>query len=97
MFKYFVLQLKSLCKYTYFQKPFLEGVEHLTEDVVSVFPAADSLEQYVIALITSTCEEGTADSYYKKLALYKVSNDEEKKRLHFHLVNFLWPYTAIIC
>lgn len=53
-------------------KPFLEGVEHLTEDVVSVFPAADSLEQYVMSLITSTCEEGTADSYCKKLALYKL-------------------------
>ncbi|KAK1374115.1 Transcription elongation factor like [Heracleum sosnowskyi] len=53
-------------------KPFLEGVEHLTEDVVSVFPAADSFEQYVLALITSTCQEGTAESYYKKLALYKL-------------------------
>lgn len=69
-----------------FQKPFLEGVEHLTEDVVSVFPAADSLEQYVIALITSTCEEGTADSYCKKLALYKVSKNEAEKRWHFHLI-----------
>ncbi|KAG2313752.1 hypothetical protein Bca52824_025309 [Brassica carinata] len=29
-------------------KPFLDGTEHLTEDVVSVFPAADSLEQYLL-------------------------------------------------
>jgi hypothetical protein len=26
------------------QRPFLEHAEHLTEDVVSVFPAADALE-----------------------------------------------------
>ncbi|PIA60119.1 hypothetical protein AQUCO_00400782v1 [Aquilegia coerulea] len=45
-------------------KPFLDGVEHLTEDAVSVFPAADSLEQYVMALITSTCEEEIVDEYW---------------------------------
>ncbi|KAG5227730.1 protein unc [Salix suchowensis] len=37
-------------------KPFLDGTEHLTEDVVSVFPAADSLEQYIMALITLRIE-----------------------------------------
>ncbi|KAL8061867.1 hypothetical protein ABFX02_02G110600 [Erythranthe guttata] len=53
-------------------KPFLDSAEHLTEDVVSVFPAADSLEQNLISVITSTCEEGSADSYLKKLNLYKI-------------------------
>ncbi|KAL3814736.1 hypothetical protein ACJIZ3_016004 [Penstemon smallii] len=53
-------------------KPFLETVEHLTEDVVSVFPAADSLEKNLIAVITSTCEEGTAEAYLKKLNRYKI-------------------------
>ncbi|KAK3025642.1 hypothetical protein RJ639_040628 [Escallonia herrerae] len=55
-------------------KPFLDGVEHLTEDVVSVFPAADSLEQYVMTVIESACEEGTAETYIRKLTQYKVSS-----------------------
>lgn len=53
-------------------KPFLDSVEHLTEDVVSVFPAADSFEQYVIEVITSVCKEGSAEAYCKKLNLYKI-------------------------
>ncbi|KAG8391105.1 hypothetical protein BUALT_Bualt01G0153200 [Buddleja alternifolia] len=53
-------------------KPFLDSAEHLTEDVVSVFPAADSLEQNLIAVIKSTCEEGTAEAYLKKLNMYKI-------------------------
>ncbi|XP_052193240.1 protein unc-13 homolog isoform X4 [Diospyros lotus] len=53
-------------------KPFVDGAEHLTEDVVSVFPAADSLEQYVLTLITSTCEEGSAEAHVKRLTLYKI-------------------------
>ncbi|KAL0464252.1 UNVERIFIED_CONTAM: protein unc-13 [Sesamum latifolium] len=53
-------------------KPFVDSAEHLTEDVVSVFPAADSLEQNLIAVITSTCQEGTAEAYLKKLNLYKI-------------------------
>ncbi|KAK2989872.1 hypothetical protein RJ640_015204 [Escallonia rubra] len=53
-------------------KPFLDGVEHLTEDVVSVFPAADSLEQYVMTAIESACEEGTAEAYIRKLTQYKI-------------------------
>ncbi|KAL5720155.1 Protein unc-13 [Ranunculus cassubicifolius] len=56
-------------------KPFLESVEHLTEDAVSVFPAADSLEQYVLALITSSCEEEIVDEYCKrKLIPYQVES-----------------------
>lgn len=53
-------------------KPFVSGAEHLTEDVVAVFPAADSFEQFVLALIVSACEEGTAEGYIKKLTLYKI-------------------------
>lgn len=55
-----------------FQKPFLDSAEHLTEDIVAVFPAADSLEQYIIEIIVQTCEEGAADAYCRKLNLYKV-------------------------
>lgn len=53
-------------------KPFLNSVEQLTEDVVLVFPAADSFEQYVMDLITSSCGEGEAEVSLKKLALYKI-------------------------
>ncbi|KAG9156862.1 hypothetical protein Leryth_025128 [Lithospermum erythrorhizon] len=53
-------------------KPFLDAVEHLTEDVVSVFPAADSFEQYVIEVITSSCKDGSAEANCKKLNMYKI-------------------------
>lgn len=53
------------------QKPFLNSVEQLTEDVVLVFPAADSLEEYVMDLISS-CGGGEAEYSLKKLAPYKV-------------------------
>lgn len=53
-------------------KPFLTSVEQLTEDVVLVFPAADSFEQYVMDLITSSCGEGEAEVSMKKLSLYKI-------------------------
>ncbi|XP_010097920.2 uncharacterized protein LOC21392690 [Morus notabilis] len=55
-------------------KPFLDGAEHLTEDAVSVFPAADSLEQYIIALITSACQEETAAALCKRLSLYQIES-----------------------
>lgn len=79
-FIYFIWRHESLIKYHFFQKPFLDGAEHLTEDVVSVFPAADSLEQYVLTLIMSSCEEGIAESYCRKLNLYKVCVKAEKRR-----------------
>ncbi|KAI8546003.1 hypothetical protein RHMOL_Rhmol07G0081800 [Rhododendron molle] len=53
-------------------KPFINGAEHLTEDVVSVFPAADSLEQHVMTLIMSVYEETTAEAHFRKLTLYKI-------------------------
>ncbi|KAF8403659.1 hypothetical protein HHK36_011763 [Tetracentron sinense] len=56
-------------------KPFLDRAEHLTEDVVSVFPAADSLEQYIMALIASACKEETVDAYCRgKLTPYQVGH-----------------------
>ncbi|XP_044480644.1 protein unc-13 homolog isoform X2 [Mangifera indica] len=55
-------------------KPFLNGAEHLTEDVASVFPAADSLEQYIISLITSACGEDTAAVYHRKLVPYQIES-----------------------
>ncbi|KAH0981892.1 hypothetical protein GBA52_009069 [Prunus armeniaca] len=55
-------------------KPFLGVAEHLTEDVISVFPAADNLEQYIMELITSNCGEETADIYCRKLAPYQIGS-----------------------
>ncbi|PKA58486.1 hypothetical protein AXF42_Ash008773 [Apostasia shenzhenica] len=54
-------------------KPFLDRADHLTEDVVSVFPAAESLEQYVIMVIESARGETDVDDYCRrKLSLYQV-------------------------
>lgn len=54
------------------QKPFLNSVEQLTEDVVMVFPAADSFEEYVMDLISSSGGGGESEVSLKKLAPYKV-------------------------
>ncbi|KAI3800703.1 hypothetical protein L1987_28797 [Smallanthus sonchifolius] len=51
-------------------KPFLNSVEQLTEDVVLVFPAADSLEEYVMDLIASS--GGQSEVSLKKLSPYKI-------------------------
>ncbi|CAL0303648.1 unnamed protein product [Lupinus luteus] len=53
-------------------KPFVDGAEHLSEDVISVFPAAESLEQFVMALITSVCQEENAEIMFNKLNLYQI-------------------------
>ncbi|KAF7824749.1 protein unc-13-like protein [Senna tora] len=53
-------------------KPFMDGAEHLTEDVISVFPAAESLEQFIMALISSVCEEENAEIFCKKLNQYQI-------------------------
>ncbi|XP_023636309.1 uncharacterized protein LOC17883068 isoform X2 [Capsella rubella] len=55
-------------------KPFLDSAEHLTEDAVSVFPAADSLEQYLLELMTSVCGEDTNGPYFRKLIPYEVES-----------------------
>ncbi|KAK4285329.1 hypothetical protein QN277_002039 [Acacia crassicarpa] len=53
-------------------KPFMDGAEHLTEDVISVFPAAESLEQFIMVLITSVCEEENAAIFCRKLNQYQI-------------------------
>ncbi|CAK7336489.1 unnamed protein product [Dovyalis caffra] len=55
-------------------KPFLDGAEHLTEDTVSVFPAADSLELYIMALISSACAEGNMEVNFRKLTPYQIES-----------------------
>ncbi|XP_068662392.1 protein unc-13 homolog isoform X2 [Aristolochia californica] len=56
-------------------KPFLERAHHLTEDVVQVLPVADSLEQYVMAVIASVCDEENLDDHYReKIIPYQVEN-----------------------
>lgn len=55
------------------QGPFLEHAEHLTEDVVSVFPAADSLEQYIMSVMASVVGDDGLDSLCRqKLVPYEV-------------------------
>jgi hypothetical protein len=53
-------------------KPFLDSAEQLSEDVVSVLPAADSFEQHVLTLIKSTCGEEIEETYLRKLSSYKI-------------------------
>ncbi|GLJ39640.1 hypothetical protein SUGI_0810350 [Cryptomeria japonica] len=56
-------------------KPFLDGVSHLTEDVASVLPAADTLEQCLVELLSSVCKDGDADSHYKQqMPPYQIEN-----------------------
>ncbi|KAA3453470.1 Error-prone DNA polymerase 2 [Gossypium australe] len=53
-------------------KPFVDTAEHLTEDVVSVFPAADNLEQYILDLIKSACESENVEIHFRKLNPYQI-------------------------
>ncbi|BAF12827.1 protein unc-13 homolog isoform X2 [Oryza sativa Japonica Group] len=56
-------------------KPFLEHAEHLTEDVVSVFPAADALEQYIMSVMASVVGDDGLDSICRqKLAPYQIES-----------------------
>ncbi|XWS57034.1 hypothetical protein CRYUN_Cryun09bG0137000 [Craigia yunnanensis] len=55
-------------------KPFVDGAEHLTEDVVSVFPAADNLEQYILDLIKSACESDNVEIHFRKLNPYEIES-----------------------
>ncbi|KAE8713841.1 transcription factor HBP-1b(c1)-like [Hibiscus syriacus] len=48
--------------------------EHLTEDVVSVFPAADNLEQYILDLIKSACEGDNVEIHFRKLNPYQIES-----------------------
>ncbi|KAL3689134.1 hypothetical protein R1sor_015443 [Riccia sorocarpa] len=53
-------------------KPFLDGVSHLSEDVASVLPAADSLEQYLLDLVETVSEPGEDNVYEQQLVRYQV-------------------------
>ncbi|KMZ69915.1 hypothetical protein ZOSMA_202G00010 [Zostera marina] len=54
-------------------RPFLDHAEHLTEDVVSVFPEADSLERYIMTVISLACEEEIVkDNCLRKLISFEV-------------------------
>ncbi|KAG0517849.1 hypothetical protein BDA96_09G124700 [Sorghum bicolor] len=56
-------------------RPFLEHAEHLTEDVVSVFPAADALEQYTMSVMASVTGDDGLDSICRnKLAPYQIES-----------------------
>ncbi|KAL6880080.1 hypothetical protein ACP4OV_011645 [Aristida adscensionis] len=56
-------------------RPYLEHAEHLTEDVVSVFPAADALEQYIMSVMASVVGDDGLDSICRqKLAPYQIEN-----------------------
>ncbi|MBA0624310.1 hypothetical protein Godav_009694, partial [Gossypium davidsonii] len=55
-------------------KPFVDSAEHLTEDVVSVFPAADNLEQYILDLIKSACEGENVEIHFRKLNPYQIES-----------------------
>ncbi|KAK8643253.1 hypothetical protein V6N13_012557 [Hibiscus sabdariffa] len=55
-------------------KPFVDSSEHLTEDVVSVFPAADNLEQYILDLIKSACEGDNVEIHFRKLNPYQIES-----------------------
>ncbi|KAJ7533708.1 hypothetical protein O6H91_13G060800 [Diphasiastrum complanatum] len=54
-------------------KPFLDGVSQLTDDVASVLPAADSLEQYLMSLVAPV-EDGDSGSniYKQQMVPYQV-------------------------
>lgn len=55
------------------QKPFLDEVSQLTDDVSSVLPAADSLEQYLMELIASvTDDEDARRVFEQQMTPYQV-------------------------
>ncbi|XP_039795958.1 protein unc-13 homolog isoform X2 [Panicum virgatum] len=56
-------------------RPFLEHAEHLTEDVVSVFPASDALEQHIMSVMASVAGDDGLDSICRqKIASYQIEN-----------------------
>ncbi|KAJ1692321.1 hypothetical protein LUZ63_009019 [Rhynchospora breviuscula] len=67
----------SLLHKLYGQKlrPFLDRAEHLTEDVVYVFPAADSLEQYILSIMASVVGDDGLDGICRqKISVYQVES-----------------------
>lgn len=73
----------TLCAFSYtsqlillivLQKPFLDEVSQLTDDVSSVLPAADSLEQFLMELIKSVTDDDDARrDFEQQLTPYQVS------------------------
>ncbi|XP_020088273.1 uncharacterized protein LOC109710203 [Ananas comosus] len=56
-------------------RPFLDRAEHLTEDVVCVFPAADNLEHYIMSVMSSVVGDGgVEDICRQKITPYQVEN-----------------------
>lgn len=53
-------------------KPFLDGVSVLTDDVASVLPAADSLEQYLMGLVMSANSERDTNYYKEQMKPFQV-------------------------
>ncbi|XP_024542200.1 uncharacterized protein LOC9647607 [Selaginella moellendorffii] len=53
-------------------KPFLDGVSHLTDDVASVLPAADSLDRYLTELVGAV-DDGN-NVYRQQMTFYEVEN-----------------------
>ena len=49
--------------------PFVDSAEHQTEDVVSVFRAADNFEQYILGLIKSVFEGNNVEIHFRKAKL----------------------------
>lgn len=59
--------------FLFLQRPFLDRAEHLTEDVVCVFPAADGLEQYIMSVMASVVGDDGLDSICRqKITAYQV-------------------------
>lgn len=55
------------------QRPFVDRAEHLTEDVVCVFPAADNLEHYIMSVMSSVVGDGgVEDICRQKITPYQV-------------------------
>ncbi|KAH7421986.1 hypothetical protein KP509_13G084700 [Ceratopteris richardii] len=66
-------------------KPFLDGVSVLTDDVASVLPAADSLEQYLMGLVMSASTEKDVIFYKEQLKAFQV--EEVSSTLTMRWVN----------
>jgi hypothetical protein len=61
------------------QQPFLDGVSQLTDDVTSVLPAADSLEQLLKDLVTSATEdEAVKHTFEQQMVAYQVISSIKK-------------------
>ncbi|PHT25121.1 hypothetical protein CQW23_35238 [Capsicum baccatum] len=91
------------CSFIFLQRPFPDNGEHLTEDTIAFFPAADRLEHYIMQVIISTCADGTSDAYHRKLNLFRVRNLFLGFFLYFdigldadYLIKQQWPLLFII-